>query len=67
MEARLLCSFNHEPLRTSVKIDVNKFATSAHMALKLRRQALESYFKITCQFQRHTLPNKKVSGAKDYG
>ena len=33
----LSCSFYHEPLHTWIKIDVNKFAISAHMALKLSR------------------------------
>ena len=37
--------------------DVNKFAISAHMALKLGKQALKSYLKITCKFRLHILPN----------
>ena len=56
-EGRLLCSFYHEPLRTGIKIDVNKFAISAHVALKLGRQALKSYLKITCEFRLHILSN----------
>ena len=32
-------------------------------ALKLGEQALKSYLKITCEFQLHILPNKKVSAA----
>ena len=36
----LLCSFYHEPLRTLIKIDVNKFAISAHMGLELGRKTI---------------------------
>ena len=57
----------YEPLRTWIKIDVNKFAISAHMALKLRRQALKSYLKTTCKFLLYILPIKKGSTAIDYG
>ena len=32
-----LCSLYHEPLRTWIKIDINKFPISTHMALKLGR------------------------------
>ena len=49
-EVWLLCSFYLEPLRTWIKIDDNKFAFSAHMALKLGRQTLKSYLKITSNF-----------------
>ena len=38
-----------------------------HTALKLGKQALKSYLKITCDFQHRSPPNKKVSAAKDYG
>ena len=37
------------------------------MTLKLSRQALKSYLKITREFKLHTLPNKKVTAANDYG
>ena len=39
-EVWLLCSFYHEYLCTWTKTDANKFAISAHMALKLGRQAI---------------------------
>ena len=42
-------------------------AISRRTALKLGEQALKSYLKITCEFQLHTLPNKKVSATKDCG
>ena len=29
--------------------------------------ALRSYLKLTCQYELHSLPNKKVSGAKGHG
>ena len=29
--------------------------------------ALRSYFKLICEYELHSLPNKKVSGAKDHG
>ena len=58
---------NFEPLRTWIKIDVNKFATSAYKALKLSTQALKNYLKITCEFRLHILPTSKLSAAKDYG
>ena len=47
-EVWILCSFYHEPLRTWIKTNVNKFAISNHAALKLGKQALKSYLKITC-------------------
>ena len=59
-----LCSFYHEPLRTWIKTNSYMSAISSHTALKLSEQALKSYLKITCEFQLHTLPNKKVSAAK---
>ena len=37
-EVWILCSFYHVPLRIWIKTNVNKFATSSHMALKLRKQ-----------------------------
>ena len=37
------------------------------MALILRVHALRSYLKQLCEYELHSLPNKKVSGAKDYG
>ena len=29
--------------------------------------ALRSYLKLNCEYELHSLPNKKVSGAKDHG
>ena len=66
-EVWILCSFYHEPLRTLIKTNVNKFVISSHTALKLRKQAMKSYSKITCEFQLRRPPNKKVSAGKDYG
>ena len=56
-EVQLLCSLYHEPLR-------NKFAISSLTAFKLGKYAL---IKVTCEFQLHILPNRKVSAAKDHG
>ena len=53
----LLCSFYHELLHAWIKTDVSKFAVSAYMALKLDRQALKGYLKITYEFRLHILPN----------
>ena len=47
----LLCSFYHEPLRSWIKTNVNKFATSSHTALKLGTQSLRSYLKVTCEYE----------------
>ena len=38
-----------------------------HTALILRVHALRSYLKIICEYELHSLPNKKVSSAKDHG
>ena len=59
--------FYHESLRTWIKSIVNKFAISNHTALILGVRALRSYFKLVFEYERHSLPNKKVSGAKDHG
>ena len=37
------------------------------MALKLRIHALRNYLKLTCEYELHILPNKKVSAAKGHG
>ena len=47
--------------------NVNKFTISSHKALKLGKQVLESYLKISREFQLRGPPNKKVSATKDYG
>ena len=36
---------------------------SNHTALILSVHALRSYLKLVCEYELHTLPNKKVSGA----
>ena len=46
---------------------VNKFAISNHTALILGAHALRSYLKLICEYELHSLPNTKVSGAKDRG
>ena len=60
-------SFYHESLRTWIKTTVNKFAISNHTALILDVHALRSYLKQRCEYELHSLPNKKVSGAKNHG
>ena len=62
----LLCSFYHESLRTWIKTIVNKFAISNNTALILGPHALRSYLILICEYKLHSLPNKKVSGAKDH-
>ena len=59
-EVWILCSFYREPLRTWTETNVNKFAISSHTALKLGKQALKSYLKITCEIQLRSPPNKKL-------
>ena len=66
-EVCLLRSFYHEYLRTWIKTIVNKFAISNHTALISGVHALQSYFKLICEYELHSLPSKKVSGAKDHG
>ena len=50
-----------------LKTIVNKFAISNHTALILGVHALRGYLKVICEYQLHSLPNKKVSTAKDHG
>ena len=45
-EVRLLCSFDHESLRTWIKTIVNKLAVSNHTALILAVHARRSYLKL---------------------
>ena len=66
-EVWLLCSFYSEPLPTWIKTIVNKFAISNHTALILGVHVLRSYLKLICQYELHSLPNRKVSDAKDHG
>ena len=66
-EVWLLCNFYHESLHTWIKTTVNKFAISNHTVLISSEHALRSYLKLICEHELHSLPNKKVSGTKDYG
>ena len=66
-EVRLFCSFHHDALCTSIKTTVNKFAISNHATLILGVHALRSYLKLICEYETHSLPNEKASGAKDHG
>ena len=66
-EVWLLCSFYHEPLRTWIKTNINKFAISTHTTLKFGRQALGSYLKPNCEYELHIMANTKAGGAKDHG
>ena len=50
-----------------LKTIVNKFAISNQTVLILGVHALGSYLKLICEYELHSLPNKKVSGAKDHG
>ena len=59
-------SFYHESLRTWIET-VNKFSISNHTALILGVHPLRSYLKLICEYELYSLPNKKVSGAKDHG
>ena len=61
------CSFYHESFRTWIKTFVNKFAISNHTALILGVHALRSYLNLICEYELHSLPNNKVSGAEDHG
>ena len=54
-------------MRTWIKTIVNKFAISYHTALILGVHSLRSYLKLICEYELHSLPNKKVSGANDHG
>ena len=58
-EVWLLCSVYHESLRTWIKTIVNKFAISNHTAFILSVYALRSYLKLICEYELHSLPNKK--------
>ena len=64
---RLLGSFYHESLCTWIQTIVNKFAISNHTAFILNVHALRSYLKLICEYELHSLPNKKFNGAEDHG
>ena len=55
-----VCSFYQESLHTWIKTIVNKFAISNHTALILGVHALRSYLKLVCEYELHSLPNKKL-------
>ena len=50
-----------------LKTIINKFAISNNTALTLGVHVLRSYLKVVCEYKLHSLPTKKVSGAKDHG
>ena len=52
---------------TWIKSIVNKFGISNHTALILAVHALRSYLNLICEYELHSLSNKKVSGSKDHG
>ena len=55
-----LCSFYHEFLRTWIKTIVNKVANSNYAALIFSVHALRSYLKLICEYELHSIPNKKL-------
>ena len=61
------CSFYHESLHTWIETIVNKFAVSNHTVLTSGVHALRSCLKLICEYELHSLPYKRVSGAKDHG
>ena len=61
-----LCSFDHKPLFTWIKANVNKFAILSHTVLKLGTQNLGSYLRLTCEHELDIVSNTKVSLAKDH-
>ena len=64
---REVCSFCYECFCTWIKTIANKFAISNHKALILGVHALKSFLKLICEYEFHSLPNKKVSSANDHG
>ena len=59
--------FAMSQLSTWIKTTVNKFAVLNHAPLILDVRALRRYLKLICEYELHSLPNKKVSRAKDHG
>ena len=41
--------------------------TLISLPFEVDKQALRSYFKLTCEYEHHILPNTKASAAKDHG
>ena len=66
-EVWLLCSFNHEPLHTWIKTNVNKFFYFKSNSFKLSIQNLGSYMRLTFEYELDILSNTKVSLAKIHG
>ena len=63
-EGWLLCSFYHESLHIWIKTSVNKFDISNHTASISGVQALRSYLKLICEYELHSLPNKKLKAQR---
>ena len=67
-EVLLLCSFLAMYLcAIELETNVGKFPVLNHAALNLGVQPLRTYLNLACEYEVHTLPNKKVSAAKDRG
>ena len=49
----------YESLRTWIKTIVNKFPISNHAALISGVHALRSYLKLICEYEFHSLSNRK--------
>ena len=47
-------------MRAWIETNVNKFAISNHMALKIDLHALRSYLRPMCKYKLYILPNKKL-------
>ena len=47
-------------------LGLKQLLTSNHTALTLGVHALRSYLKLICEYELHSLKNKKVSSAKDH-
>ena len=43
-----------------IETNVDKFAISSHTAFNLDKQALRRYLKLTCEYELHILPNRKI-------
>ena len=44
-----------------------KFTMWKSKSSRLSYSLVESYLRLICEYELHSLPNKKVSGAKDHG
>ena len=63
-EVRLLCSFSHESLHTSVETNINEFASFKSYGFEIR---CTRYLRLICEYELYILPDKKVSAAKNHG